>query len=201
MTQQAPRGTARLFEDGWFATANGRAKLLPITPRPPEQPLSDDYPLRLNTGRVRDQWHTMTRTARSPRLMNHRAEPFIELHPDDAAQAGVTDQGLAKLTAAAGEYRGRVRVSNAQRRGEVFVPMHWTDCFTKQGRSGALIKGYTDPLSGQPEAKQGAVAVSKLPIAWQATLLLATSWIRNHRPGVAATTGRAFRWQAAPVGS
>ena len=203
VTQQAPRGTARLFEDGRFATANGRAKLLPIIPRPPAQPLSDDYPLRLNTGRVRDQWHTMTRTARAPRLMNHRAEPFIELHPDDVAQAGLTDQSLATLTAAAGEYRGRVRVSNAQRRGEVFVPMHWTDCFTKQGRSGALIQGYTDPLSGQPEAKQGAVAVSKLPVAWQATLLLANEldtppspWCRSDywaRIPMASCT----RWQLA----
>ncbi|MCG7589310.1 MULTISPECIES: nitrate reductase [Halomonadaceae] len=203
VTQQAPRGTARLFEDGRFATPNGRAKLLPITPRPPAQALSDDYPLRLNTGRIRDQWHTMTRTARAPRLMNHRAEPFIELHPEDAAQAGLTDQGLARLTAAAGEYRGRVRVSSAQRRGEVFVPMHWTDCFTKQGRSGALIQGYTDPLSGQPEAKQGAVAVSTLPAAWQATLLLANGldapsspWCRSDywaRIPMASCT----RWQLA----
>ncbi|WP_422102555.1 molybdopterin-dependent oxidoreductase [Vreelandella sp.] len=182
VNQQAPRGTPRLFEDGRFATANGRAKLLPITPRPPEQPLSDAYPLRLNTGRIRDQWHTMTRTARAPRLMNHRAEPFIELHPDDAAQAGLTDQSLATLTASAGEYLGRVRVSNAQRQGEVFVPMHWTDCYTKQGRSGALITGYTDPFSGQPEAKQGAVAITQLPIAWQATLLVADEISAEWRP-------------------
>ncbi|QPI64994.1 nitrate reductase [Vreelandella venusta] len=183
VNQSAPRGTSRLFEEGVFATANGRAKLLPITPRLPEQTLSSTYPLRLNTGRVRDQWHTMTRTARAPRLMNHRAEPFIELHPVDAANAGVADQGLAMLSAAEGEYRGRVRISNAQRQGEVFVPMHWTDCFTKHGRSGALITGYSDPVSGQPETKQGAVALTNLPIDWQATLLVANDQTIKDSPG------------------
>ncbi|MEL7611028.1 molybdopterin-dependent oxidoreductase [Vreelandella titanicae] len=173
VTKAAPHGTARLFEDGEFATANGRAKLLAIKPQGPEQALSAAYPLRLNTGRIRDQWHTMTRTARSPRLMNHRAEPFMDVHPDDAHTAGVTDQGLAVLTAAKGEFRARVRVSNAQRRGEVFVPIHWTDCFTQQARSSALIDSITDPLSGQPESKHGAVALAPLATDWQATLLIA----------------------------
>ncbi|MCH4811765.1 nitrate reductase [Halomonas neptunia] len=173
VTAQAPKGTARLFEDGKFATANGRAKLVAIQPQGPEQALSTAYPLRLNTGRIRDQWHTMTRTARAPRLMNHRAEPFMDVHPDDAQFAGVVDQGLAVLTAAKGEFRGRVRVSNAQRRGEIFVPIHWTDCFTQQARSSALIDSITDPLSGQPEAKHGAVALTPLATHWQATLLIA----------------------------
>ncbi|MBR2513836.1 MAG: molybdopterin-dependent oxidoreductase, partial [Halomonas sp.] len=169
----APHGTARLFDDGQFVTANGRAKLLAIQPQGPEQALSGAYPLRLNTGRIRDQWHTMTRTARAPRLMNHRAEPFMEVHPDDALTAGVVDQGLGVLTASKGEFRARVRVSNAQRRGEVFVPIHWTDCFSRQARSSALIDGITDPLSGQPESKHGAVALAPLATDWQATLLVA----------------------------
>lgn len=173
VTKAAPHGTARLFEDGEFATANGRAKLLAIHPKGPEQALTTAYPLRLNTGRIRDQWHTMTRTARSPRLMNHRAEPFMDVHPEDAHAAGVTDQGLAVLTAAKGEFRARVRVSNAQRRGEIFVPIHWTDCFTQQARSSALIDSITDPLSGQPESKHGAVALAPLATDWQATLLVA----------------------------
>ena len=113
----------------------------------------------------------MTRTARSPRLMNHRAEPFMDVHPEDAHTAGVMDQGLAVLTAAKGEFRARVRVSNAQRRGEVFVPIHWTDCFTQQARSSALIDSITDPLSGQPESKHGAVALAPLATDWQATLI------------------------------
>jgi assimilatory nitrate reductase catalytic subunit len=178
----APRGTARLFEEGRFATDDGLARLVPVRPRAPEQRLSAARPLRLNTGRIRDQWHTMTRTARAPRLMNHRAEPFIEVHPDDALAYGVADQRLAVLTGEAGEYRARVRVANAQRRGEVFVPMHWSDRFSRQARSGALITGHTDPLSGQPESKHGAVALAPLATAWEATLLVidgltdATPW-------------------------
>ncbi|SDO11819.1 nitrate reductase [Vreelandella arcis] len=179
VTAAAPHGTARLFEDGEFATLDGRARLLPITPRGPEKALSEAYPLRLNTGRIRDQWHTMTRTARAPRLMNHRAEPFMEVHPEDAAQAGVNDQALGVLTAATGEYRARVRVSNAQRRGEVFVPIHWTDRFTGNARSSALIERITDPVSGQPEAKHGAVALAPLATAWQATLLVADAAIAS----------------------
>lgn len=173
VTAAAPSGTPRLFENGTFATPNGLAKLLAVQPREPAQELSERYPLRLNTGRIRDQWHTMTRTGRAPRLMNHRTEPFMEIHPDDAVAAGVDDKGLAVLSAATGDYRARVRISNAQRRGEVFIPIHWTDCFTKQARSSALIAGIIDPLSGQPESKHGAAALSPLPIAWQATLLIA----------------------------
>ncbi|EPC02338.1 nitrate reductase [Litchfieldella anticariensis FP35 = DSM 16096] len=169
----APQGTARLFEDGRFATPDGRAKLIPVRPQGPAQTLSEARPLRLNTGRVRDQWHTMTRTGRAPRLMNHRAEPFIEVHPDDASSHGIGDQQLACLTSPNGEYRGRVRVSNSQRRGEVFVPMHWTDRFSGNARMGSLLEAHLDPVSGQPESKHGAVSLAPLDTDWEATLLVA----------------------------
>ncbi|MFN2410442.1 MAG: molybdopterin-dependent oxidoreductase [Halomonas sp.] len=194
---QAPHGTARLFENGQFATPDGRAKLLPITPRGPEQALSSAYPLRLNTGRIRDQWHTMTRTARAPRLMNHRAEPFIDVHPDDAAAAGVEDQSLAVLTAATGEYRARARVSNAQRRGEVFVPIHWTDCFSQNARSSALIERIIDPVSGQPEAKHGAVSLAPFASAWEATLMVADQ-VGVGSPGLTAWCENAY-WTRIPM--
>jgi len=175
VTAAAPHGTARLFEDGRFATADGRARLLPVRPRGPVQALDATYPLRLNTGRVRDQWHTMTRTGRSSRLMNHRAEPFIEIAPEDAQAIGLGDQQLARLTSATGEYRGRVRLSRGQRRGEVFVPIHWTDCFSSRALAGSLLAAHVDPLSGQPEAKHGAVAVTPLATACEATLVVAAS--------------------------
>ncbi|RTR02908.1 nitrate reductase [Halomonas nitroreducens] len=173
VTAAAPRGTARLFEDGRFATADGRARLLPVRPRGPVQALDAAHPLRLNTGRVRDQWHTMTRTARSPRLMNHRAEPFIEIAPEDARALGLGDQQLARVTSATGEYRGRLRLSRGQRRGEVFVPIHWTDRFSARALAGRLLAAHVDPLSGQPEAKHGAVAVTPLAAACEATLVVA----------------------------
>ncbi|WP_302141472.1 nitrate reductase [Halomonas alkalicola] len=173
VTAAAPRGTARLFEEGRFATPDGLARLVPVRPRGPEQALCAARPLRLNTGRIRDQWHTMTRTARSPRLMNHRPEPFIEVAPADAAAWGVSDQQLARLRGAGGDYVGRVRLAKGQRRGEVFVPMHWSDRFSGAALAGRLLAAHLDPLSGQPEAKQGAVALAPLAIAWEATLLVA----------------------------
>ncbi|MFC3281989.1 nitrate reductase [Litchfieldella rifensis] len=173
VTAQTPGGTARLFGDGHFATADGRARLVAVRPQEPAQALSEARPLRLNTGRVRDQWHTMTRTGRAPRLMNHRAEPFIEVHPDDAVAFNVGDQQLARLTSPNGEYRARVRLSTGQRRGEVFVPMHWTDRFSGQARMGSLLEVHLDPLSGQPESKHGAVSLAALDIGWEATLLVA----------------------------
>ncbi|MCG6659314.1 nitrate reductase [Halomonas campisalis] len=174
VTAAAPRGTPRLFEDARFATPDGRARLVPVRPRGPEQVLSEARPLRLNTGRVRDQWHTMTRTARSPRLMNHRAEPFIEIAPEDAQAYGVDDQQLARLVGAGGgEYRGRVRLSKGQRRGEVFVPMHWSDRFSGAARMGGLLAAHLDPVSGQPESKHGAVGLEPLAPGWEATLLVA----------------------------
>ncbi|ALM53275.1 nitrate reductase [Halomonas huangheensis] len=168
----SPRGTARLFEDGRFATADGRARLWPITPRQPHQTLSSEYPLRLNSGRIRDQWHTMTRTSRAARLMNHRSEPFVEVHEADARHYHLTDRQLARITAATGEMRVRVRISPAQRRGEIFVPIHWTDRLSSAARSGSLFQGVTDPLSGQPESKHGAVAIEPLAMAWEASLIV-----------------------------
>ena len=173
VTAASPRGTTRLFEDGRFATPDGLARLIAVRPRGPAQALSEARPLRLNTGRVRDQWHTMTRTARAPRLMNHRAEPFIEVAPEDAEAHGLGDQQLARLTGADGEYRGRVRVSKGQRRGEVFVPMHWTDRYSGMARMGSLLAAHVDPVSGQPESKHGAVALEPLAVGWEATLLVA----------------------------
>ncbi|MBY5982668.1 nitrate reductase [Halomonas sp. DP5Y7-2] len=172
VTRSAPRGTPRLFEDGRFFTETGRARLWPVYAKAPQQTTSQQFPLRLNSGRVRDQWHTMTRTARASRLMNHRAEPFVEVHRDDAAALGLVDQALASIRSPTGEMRARVRVAPGQRRGEVFVPIHWTRRFSHSPQAGALFGGVTDPLSGQPETKHGAVMVSPLVHSWEATLVL-----------------------------
>ncbi|MDH4573954.1 nitrate reductase [Salinicola acroporae] len=169
----APRGTARLFEDGRFATPDGLARLLPVRPRGPQQEISVRRPLRLNTGRIRDQWHTMTRTGRASRLMNHRQEPFVEMHPVDAESHGIADQQLVELVGVEGRYRARARLAKGQRRGELFAPMHWNDAFSGQAKIGGLIAPITDPISGQPESKQGAVSLNALETAWEATLIVA----------------------------
>ena len=165
------KGTARMFVDGKFFTASGKAQFLPITPRPPENSTCDDYPLILNSGRVRDQWHTMTRTARAVRLNDHSPEPYVEIHPLDARESRVVEGALARVSSRWGESVVRVRVSEGQQRGSVFVPMHWSRQFASQGGAGPLVNPVVDPVSGQPELKQTPVAVAAYQPVWHGFLL------------------------------
>lgn len=172
VNEQAPEGTPRLFADGHFFTPNNKARLLPVTPQTPKQQPSSEYPLIVNSGRIRDQWHTMTRTGRAARLLQHHAEPFIEIHPSDARRFQVEHLQLAELQNELGRYRGRIRITDQQRPGEVFIPMHWTRQFTQEGCSGSLFAPEVDPFSGQPESKQGRATLWPLDMRWEARLLV-----------------------------
>ncbi|ALP53791.1 nitrate reductase [Candidatus Tenderia electrophaga] len=164
-------GKARMFGDGRFFTPDGRARLLAIEPRPPEHSPSDDFPLSLNTGRVRDQWHTMTRTGKAPRLSEHSPEPYVEIHPYDAKEAAVSEGALARVFSRWGEVIVRVKLSEDQQRGSVFVPMHWNDQFASHARVDAVVNPVVDPISGQPESKQTPVRVAAYRPAWHGFLL------------------------------
>ena len=113
----------------------------------------EHFPLRLNTGRVRDQWHTMTRSGQSPRLANHSPEPFVEVHPADAANAGLADGAFARVSSSYGTCVLKVTVTDSQRRGSLFAPIHWNDKTASEARVGDLVTPANDPYSGQPEAK------------------------------------------------
>lgn len=165
------KGTKRMFSDGRYFTSSGKARLLPIEPRPPQNSTSDDFPFTLNTGRVRDQWHTMTRTGKASRLSEHSPEPYVELHPYDAKDANVKEGALARVFSQWGEVIVRVRVSEDQQRGSVFIPMHWNDQFASQARVDALVNPVVDPVSGQPELKQTPVRVSPYQPSWHGFLL------------------------------
>ncbi|MFZ5594883.1 MAG: molybdopterin-dependent oxidoreductase [Pseudomonadota bacterium] len=166
-----PQGTERMFGDGRFFTPSGRARFVAITPRLPGHATDVEYPLILNTGRVRDQWHTMTRTGKSPRLSAHVTEPYVELHPEDAAMVRVKEGGLARLSSHWGEMIARVRVTPDQQRGSVFVPMHWNDQFASRGRVDALVNPVVDPVSGQPELKHTPVHVEPYMPGWYGFML------------------------------
>jgi len=150
---RARTGTPRLFTDGVFPRPDGRARMVAVHAKGPAEPISLRYPLSLNTGRIRDQWHTMTRTALSPALMRHIPEPFVEIHPHDAAASGVVDGRLTCIETARGETVALARVTDRQRRGSIFLPMHWTDAFAPSARCNANVSGPVDPTSGQPEFK------------------------------------------------
>ena len=167
----AARGRNRLFGDRLFATADGRARLVPTPYRPLAILQSEARPLVLNTGRLRDQWHTMTRTGRLPRLLTHQSEPLLEVHPDDAACFGLVDGSFARIESDQAAVVLPVRFSLRQRRGEVFAPMHWTRAFTSAGPIGVLVGAATDPVSGQPELKATLVRVSPVVPLWRGLLL------------------------------
>ena len=151
-----------------FPTPTGRARLVSVAPQAPAA--DADYPMRLNTARYRDQWHTMTRTGLSPTLSQHRREPLLEVHPADAALYALSEGGLARVETRAGHATFRVALSDGQRRGEICVPMHWTDVMAGEGRSNRLPDQAADPISGQPGFKNSAARVVPLRPAWRGFL-------------------------------
>lgn len=156
----------RFFANGGFFTPDRRGNFIATPFRPPVAVPCDTYPFTLNTGRIRDQWHTMTRTAKSPRLASHIAEPFLEIHPEDAARLGLRDADLAEVSSTSGRIVVRALITERQRIGSVFVPMHWNHQFASEARVDALIPGNTDPVSGQPELKCAAVAIRRFDAEW-----------------------------------
>ena len=163
-------GSDRMFTDRRFYHSDGRARFVAVT----AQMIKDrgqKYPFALNTGRVRDQWHTMTRTGNSPILNRHIAEPYVAIHPKDAIQCGLEEGGLAKLSSDYGEMLARVSITEDQRSGSLFVPIHWNDSNSKQCRVGALINPSLDPVSGQPQFKYTPVSIAAYKPAWQGFLL------------------------------
>ena len=162
----AKRQGGRFFADGQFFHADGRARFVAAHPRPPAAALSDARPFRLNTGRVRDQWHTMTRTGLSARLSGHLAEPFLEIHPADAARLSLRRSDLVLVSNDTGQSILRARITDAVAEGQVFAPMHWTAETAPSGRIDAVIPAATDPFSGQPESKAAAVSVRRFNAAW-----------------------------------
>ncbi len=165
------QGTIRMFQRGRFFTASGKARLIPVEPRLPQNLPDEACPLVLNTGRLRDQWHTMTRTGKAARLTEHSPEPAAIFHPRDAAEIGIADGVLVNLSSRWGEVIVRARLNDEQRRGSVFVPMHWSDRFASSGRIGAVINPDTDPISGQPEFKYTPVRAVVYEPAWHGFLI------------------------------
>lgn len=171
VNQDYPHGRSRFFDDGRFFTASGKAQFVAVCPSPPVNAPDKEYPLILNTGRLRDQWHTMTRTGLSAKLSQHRPEVFAELHPKDAERYGLLANGLAILESAWGTMLARVQISDALRPGNVFVPMHWNGQYAKRGGMGALINPVVDPLSKQPESKHTPVRIKPYLAAWYGFVL------------------------------
>ena len=171
VNSQSPHGTQRLFADGKFYTSSGKARMIAVTAQLPAVATDVEFPLVLNTGRLRDQWHTMTRTGKVPRLNAHAYEPYVQMHVSDAQRFQLQYGGMARLSSRHGSMLARVQISDEQRSGSVFVPMHWNDMFARSGRVDALAAAITDPISGQPEFKHTPVYVEPYRPAWQGFVL------------------------------
>ncbi|MEL6479375.1 MAG: nitrate reductase, partial [Pseudomonadota bacterium] len=128
----AQRMGGRFFAEGGFFTPDAKARALPVSHRPLAAAVSPEAPLRLNTGRVRDHWHTMTRTARAPRLSKHIAEPYAEIHPADAASRGIEPADLVRIESAHGQATLRALITPRTAQETVFVPMHWTALWSSE---------------------------------------------------------------------
>ncbi len=164
-------GKPRFFADGGFYHSDRRARFVATPVRAPSNAPDAERPLRLNTGRVRDQWHTMTRTGKSARLAGHRPEPTVEMNPYDASKRGLQDGDIAELASNWGRAALRVHVSDTVRPGEAFAPMHWTAQVSRAGRINAAVNPAVDPVSGQPELKHTPIEATRLDVQWHGTIL------------------------------
>jgi assimilatory nitrate reductase catalytic subunit len=159
-------GGLRPFSDGRFQTPDRRGRFVATAYRPPASTVAPAAPLGLNTGRIRDQWHTMTRTGLSPRLFAHQAEPFVEINPEDAQELGLAVAGLAIVEAGDRRVVARVLHSDRMMPGQISVPMHWSGPFANEARANLLTLPNVDPLSGQPELKFAPVRVERFDASW-----------------------------------
>jgi assimilatory nitrate reductase catalytic subunit len=166
---QWPQNDTRFFADGQFFHADGKAQMLPVV-----APAAKTGGYMLNTGRNRDQWHTMTRTGKSPKLGAHLAEPYVEIHPDDASSLAVRTGDLVQLGAGNDHVILRVFVTAQVAKGQLFAPMHWTRQNSINGSVNAVIPALTDPVSGQPALKAGRVTAKRYDAAWYGFAAAAT---------------------------
>ena len=125
----------------------------------------------LNTGRIRDQWHTMTRSGRAARLNSHMPEPFVDMHPADALSFALRDNTLVRVATRWGRLVVRLRCSGEMTRGSIFVPIHWNDTLASDARVAALISPAVDPLSGEPEFKFTPARVEPFVVNWYGVAL------------------------------
>jgi assimilatory nitrate reductase catalytic subunit len=191
---KGPASVPRLFSDGRFFTPSRKARLVPTEPRPLARPPDAAHPLVLNTGRVRDQWHTMTRTGRSARLSGHHVEPFVQLHPLDAARFGLALGDLAEVASASARIVVRLDITGAVTPGQAFVPMHWGSVFASDARVCSLIPAAVDPISGQPELKAAPVRVRRYEPKWYG-FALARAPLELHETAYRAVARGAGYWR------
>ena len=164
-------GRARLYCEGVFPTPSGRARFVRTEYAPPAEVPDSDYPLRLTTGRLRDQWHSMTRTGRVARLFSHSPEPEITLNEADLGKCGIGSGELVRVSSRRGSLVLRTRACDDMRPGDAFVAMHWGARFIGGVGINALTLAAFDPYSKQPELKHAAVRIERFAARWRGSFV------------------------------
>ncbi|MEL6681632.1 MAG: molybdopterin-dependent oxidoreductase [Pseudomonadota bacterium] len=190
---QWPRDDRRFFADGRFYHPDGKARMVAVA-----SPALSTPQFALNTGRNRDQWHTMTRTGKSARLGPHLAEPYVEMHPGDAALLQVGPGDLVRIDNIYGSAILRALVTTRVAKGQLFAPMHWTRQRTTLGTVNSVTAPVTDPVSGQPALKSGAVTASVYNAKWYG--FLASTQEMTPQTPYAAIARTQTGWQAELAG-
>jgi assimilatory nitrate reductase catalytic subunit len=182
--QGAKTGRTRLYADGVFPTPSRRARFIVTDYTPPAEAPDAEYPLRLTTGRLRDQWHSMTRTGLTARLFSHSPEPEVLLNETDLQGHGLLQGDLVRVCSRRGSLVMRARASEDMRPGDVFVAMHWGARFMSGVGTNALTLSAMDPCSRQPELKHAAVRVEPFAARWRG------SFSAPATPGLKRAVGR-----------
>jgi len=186
MPEGQAAGTARLYQDGVFATPDGRARFSPEPWRPLAEARDADWPYALNTGRLRDQWHGMSRTGTLGRLFGHVAEPALQMAPQDMAREGLAVGDLVEVSSRRGSAVLPVQPDATLAPAQTFLAMHWGEEFLggrdPQGREMTGVNGLTTPTfcptSKQPELKHAAVRIRRAALPWT---LLGIAWLPADR--------------------
>ncbi len=165
----AKSGRKRLYADGVFSTPSGRARFVGTEYSPPAEAPDAEYPISLTTGRLRDQWHSMTRTGLVARLFSHSPEPEILLHKNSLQDFGLADGDLSRVSSRRGRIVLKARASSDMRPGDAFVAMHWGARFMAGDGTNALTLPAFDPHSKQPELKHAAVRIEPFAARWRGT--------------------------------
>ncbi|MFT3817765.1 MAG: molybdopterin-dependent oxidoreductase [Rubrivivax sp.] len=172
--QGQAQGMPRLYTDGRFCTADGRARFVAPVWRAPAEVRDARHPFALTTGRLRDQWHGMSRSGTLGRLFAHEADAVVELHPQELARRGWKDGDLLRLQSRRGELILPARGSDAVAPLQAFVAMHWGPEWLAGDGVNALTLPALDPQSRQPELKHAALRLERASLPWQ---IVAAAWL------------------------
>ena len=192
MAEGQTQGQARLYQDGIFPTTDGKARFISVAYQGVAEPRSARYPFSLTTGRLRDQWHGMSRTGTLGQLFGHVSEPCVQLHPQDMRQRQLKEGDLVHLTSVRGSVLVPAQASLEVGLNQAFMAMHWGEEFLSgQSTKGERLAGVNAltssifcPDAKQPEFKHTAVKIVKAEMPWQ---MLAVAWL----PGAQSMTARA----------